>query len=86
MSPIVIGLLILILLIGIPISIPIALSKMNKAWAKRIAKEILGEGQIRNLSNYWKAVNTLNKMQKHDLEAGDLLKSLQQLKESQEAK
>ncbi len=82
MSPI----LILILIVVLAIVIPIAISKMNKAWAKRKAKEILGEGQIRNLSDYWKAVNTLNKMQKHDLEAGDLLKSLQQLKESQEAK
>ena len=82
MSPIVILLLIVVL----AIVIPLAISKMNKAWAKRKAKEILGEGQIRNLSDYWKAVNTLNKMQKRDLEAGDLLKSLKQLKESQEAK
>ena len=82
MSPIVI----LILIVVLAIVIPIAISRMNKAWAKRKAKEILGEGQIRNLSDYWKAVNTLSKMQKHDLEAGDLLKSLQQLKESQEAK
>ena len=79
MNPI--GILILIILLAIVISI--AVSKMNKAWAKRTAKEILREGQIRNLSDYWKATNTLNKMQKNDLEAGDLLKSLQQLKESQ---
>ena len=77
---------ILLIVVFLAVVIPIVVSKMNKAWAKRKAKEILGEGQIRNLSDYWKAVNTLNKMQKHDLEAGDLLKSLQQLKESQEAK
>lgn len=78
MSPIVT----LILIVVLAIVIPIAISKMNKAWAKRKAKEILREKQIRNLSDYWKAVNTLSKMQKRDLEAGDLLKSLQQLKES----
>ncbi len=77
---------ILLIVVFLAVVIPIVVSKMNKAWAKRKAKEILGEGQIRNLSDYWKAVNKLNKMQKHDLEAGDLLKSLQQLKESQEAK
>ncbi len=82
MSPIAI----LILIVVLAIVIPIVVSKMNKAWAKRTAKEILREGQIRNLSDYWKAVNTLNKTQKNDLEAGDLLKSLQQLKESQEAR
>ena len=77
---------IIFIILVLAIVIPIAISKMDKAWAKRKAKEILREGQIRNLSDYWKASNTLNKMQKRDLEAGDLLKKLQQLKESQEAR
>ena len=81
MSPIVI----LILIIVLAIVIPITISKMLNAGAKRTANDILREGQILNF-NYWGAVNRLNKMQKHDMEARDLLKKLQQLKESQEAR
>lgn len=85
MNPIVIAVIVLILLIFLLIFIPIAIHNMRNARAKRIAKEILREGQILNF-NYWGAINRLNKMQKHDLESGDLLTKLQRLKESQEAK